>query len=62
MVGVGHAPQEAVVDETLEPIREHGSGNVEVRLEVAEPPDAEERVADDEQRPSLADDLQHAGQ
>src|SRR5580693_5388960 len=42
----------------LEAFGEHGARYPQVRGEVAEAPHAEERVAHDEQRPALADDLE----
>jgi hypothetical protein len=45
-----------------QPLGQHGTRHVEVRLQVGEPADAEEAVPQHEQRPALADDLQRAGQ
>ncbi len=45
----------------LEALGEHGARHPQVRGEVAEAAHAEERVAHDQQRPALADDLERAG-
>ena len=50
--------QQPGVDEIGEPRGEHGAGDVEVGEQVGEPADAEQAVAQHQQRPSLADDLQ----
>ncbi len=60
--GVGPAFEDAVLHEPAEPIGEDGFGHVEVGLQVVEAPHAVESVADDQQRPPLADHLQRAGE
>ena len=61
-VRAGNQREHARLDQGGEPLREHRAGNVQVGGEVAEPPHAEEGVADDEQRPPLPHDLQRARQ
>lgn len=53
--------EDPLLGERLEPGREDGARDAEVDEEVVVAPDAVERVADDEERPPLADDLQRAG-
>src|SRR5262245_21444284 len=55
---VAHAFEDAVRDELPEPVGEAVAGRAEVALEVLEATDAEERVAQDEKRPAVADDRQ----
>src|SRR3954447_2733824 len=50
------------VDELAEPVGEHVPGEAEVPLEDVEPLRPEERLADDEEGPALADDLEGRGQ
>jgi len=52
----------AVVDERAQPVGEDGARHVETRDEIAVAPDAEERVADDEERPPLAEHLERRGE
>src|SRR5262249_9475125 len=54
--------QDLVLDQQVEPLGQHRAGNAEVITEVTEAADAVERVPDDQQGPSLADDLQRPGQ
>jgi uncharacterized circularly permuted ATP-grasp superfamily protein len=48
------------LDEPLQPVLQDVARDAEALREVAEPADAEERVADDQQRPALADELERA--
>src|SRR5690606_15058530 len=47
--------------EGVQPVREDVAGDAETTLEVVEPGHAEQGVADDQERPPLADDLERAG-
>src|SRR5207253_6856335 len=60
-VGVGHALEDAVLDELLKAIGEAMARRAEVGLEVVETPDAEEGVAQDEEGPAVAHDGEGAG-
>jgi hypothetical protein len=62
VVGIGPPLKDAIVDEAAEPVGQDGLGDVEVDLEVVEAAHAEERVAEDQERPTLADDLKRACQ
>ncbi len=55
---VAHALEDAVRDELPQPIGQAVARDAEIALEVLEAADAEERVAQDEQRPAVADDGQ----
>ena len=55
MVRIGPALEDPVLDQPVEAVGQHRLRDVEVSLEVAEAPNAVERVADDEQRPPFAD-------
>src|SRR6185312_8617581 len=61
VAGVGRAVEDAALDEAARPIGKDRLGDVEVHLEVVEPADAVERVAHDQERPALSDDLERAG-
>ena len=50
-----------MLDEPLEPRLQHVARDAEIRLQLVEAAHAEEDVADDQQRPALADDLERAG-
>ena len=52
--------EHAGLTQVLEALGEHGARYPEVRGEVAEATHAEERVAHDQQRPTLTDDLESA--
>src|SRR5262245_25010869 len=54
--------EDSVVDQPAKPVGEHRLGDVEVGLEVGEAPYTVEGVANDEQRPPLADRLQGASE
>ena len=58
---VGAAFQDAGGDEGVEPVGEHVARDPEALDEVVEAADAEERVAQDQQGPPLADDLEGLG-
>src|SRR3954451_20788910 len=58
---VAAALEDALVDEALEAVGEDLLGEAEAPLEVLKSADAVEGVADEQHRPSLADDLQGAG-
>jgi hypothetical protein len=53
--------QDPVGDELLESVGEDIARNLEIALEVVEPPYAEEHVANDQQRPPVTDDVDGAG-
>src|SRR6266446_3967071 len=53
---VALAPEHAVLHELREPIGEAVAGDAEARLERLEAARAEERIAQDEERPAVADD------
>ena len=55
------ALEDAVVDESLQAVGEHVAGDAEIALEVLEAADAEERVAQQQDRPAVAEDLERAG-
>ena len=55
---IRHPRQHARVDKTLETLGEHVSRDSESRLELVEAGVAEEHIAEDEERPPLADDLE----
>ena len=59
---VALAGEDPLLDEALEPAGEHGAGDIEPLLEVVEAANAEEDVAEDQQRPALSDDLERAGE
>ena len=68
MVLVGLGPlavsdplENALLDEPVETVGKHVAGDAETLLELVEAAKAEESVADDQQRPALADDLESAG-
>src|SRR5207247_3955754 len=53
--------QDSFLDEPVEPIGEDVAGDAEALLELLEAAQAQEAVADDQERPALADDLERAG-
>ena len=53
--------EDPLLDERVEPGAEHVAGDAEAPLPVVEAGDAEERVAQDQQRPPLADHLEGLG-
>ncbi len=61
MVGIGPALEDPVLDQPAQAVGQHRLGHVEVGLEVAEAPDAVQRVAHDQQRPPLPDHLERTG-
>ena len=58
VVGVRAALEDALLHQPAEAVGKNCLWHVEVHLEVAETPDAEESIAEDEQRPALADRLE----
>ncbi len=58
MLAVAPAPQESVLDEHLQAIAEDVGRDPDVSSDLGEPAAAEENLAHDQQRPTLADDLQ----
>ena len=58
ILGIGDPLKKARVDEHPQPRRERGPRDVEVARELTEAAHAEERFAQDEQRPALADQLE----
>ncbi len=59
---VAVAAEDPFLDQALQPAGEHGAGDIEPLLEVVEAANAEEDVAEDQQRPALSDDLERAGE
>ena len=55
------AAQDARVDEALKPCLQDVAGNPEAALELVEAMGAEECIAQDQERPALADELERAG-
>lgn len=53
--------EDPVLDEALESIGQHGACNPEIGAELVVAADTPERVADDQDRPAVADDLQRTG-
>jgi hypothetical protein len=58
---VAPALEQALLGQALEAIGQDVAGDAEAALEVVEAADAQEGVADDEQRPAVAEDLEGAG-
>jgi EmrB/QacA subfamily drug resistance transporter len=58
---IADALEDAVLDELRQAIGEDVSRDTEAFVELLEPPPPEERVAHDEERPALADELESAG-
>ena len=61
VVGVGDAVEDAVADQLAQPLGKHRLGNIQVNPEVAESSDSVEGVPDDQQRPTLTDHPERAG-
>src|SRR5581483_375513 len=59
-LGVRDLREEALVDEALEALREHRARDLERLLDVLEAPPAGERLAEDERRPPVADEVRRA--
>ena len=59
-LGVAVALENAGVDQALEAVGEHVARHAQAALEVVEAPDAAEGVAQDEERPAFADELERA--
>src|SRR5215211_910073 len=57
-LAVGDALEHALADEPVQPVGEDVAGDPQALLELVEAANPEEHVADDQQRPALADDLQ----
>src|SRR4051794_25947554 len=57
-LAVANPLEDPLLDEPGEPVREHVARDAEALLELVEAADAEEGVADDEQCPALADELE----
>ena len=55
---VEHALEDALFDEPIETVREHVASDPETLLELVEPRQPEEGVADDQPGPALTDDLE----
>ena len=53
--------ENALLDEPAKTVGKHVAGDAETLLELVEVAKAEEGVADDQQRPALADDLEGTG-
>ena len=58
---VGAPFEDVLVDQPLEPGRQRVAGDAEPLLQLVEAPPPVHHVADDEQRPALADDLERLG-
>src|SRR5713226_4502814 len=58
---VGHLLQQAVIHEAVEPGSQDVAAGAQLALELLEPPRAEARLAKDEQRPAVADEIGGAG-
>src|SRR6266496_1644235 len=52
--------EHALVDQSVEPVRQHVAGDAEALLEFVEAVQTEQDVADDQQRPALADNLERS--
>src|SRR4029453_19055632 len=57
-LAVGDALEHALADEPVQPVGEDVAGDPQALLELVEAANPEEHVADDQQRPALADNLQ----
>ena len=57
---VGAPLEDPLLDQPLQPRLQHVPRDPEVPLEVVEAANAEEGVADDQERPALADDLERS--
>jgi hypothetical protein len=60
-VGGGLKPEDAFVDQQFEPRGQHVFGDTEAFLKLAEAFHTAQRVANDQQRPPVADDIQRTG-
>jgi hypothetical protein len=58
---VWHATKNTVMYQLLESVGEHMPRHAKPRLEILEPPHAQEAVSQDEKRPPVADDRHRAG-
>ncbi len=58
---VGNLLQHTCLDQARQSVRQDVAGDPQAGLEVVEPTHAQERVADDQHRPPLSDDLQALG-
>jgi len=56
-VAVGLAPQDAVVHQRGQPVRQHVAGQPQRVLEVVEAAHAGERLLEHEERPTVAEDV-----
>jgi hypothetical protein len=59
-LAVADALQDPLLDEAVQPVGEDVAGDPEALLELLEAAQAKEAVADDQERPGLADDLERA--
>lgn len=59
---VRHLLQHAIPDQASQPLGEHAPGDAQPAVEVLEPTDFQERVAQDEKRPAVADDRERTGE
>src|SRR5207244_1117386 len=60
-LGVANSLEDALLDQPVQAVGQDVAGDAQALLEVIEAAQAEKRVADDQQRPALADDLERAG-
>ena len=59
-LAVPGALEDAFLDQAVETVGEHVARDPQALLELVETAQPQERIADDQQRPALADDLQRA--
>jgi hypothetical protein len=60
-LAVAHLLQDALLHQAVQAVGENVTGDAEALLELVEAAEPEERVADNQQRPALADDLERPG-
>jgi hypothetical protein len=60
-LAVEDALEHAFVDQPVEPVGQNVAGDTQALLQLVEPAQAEQDVADDQQRPALADNLERSG-
>jgi hypothetical protein len=62
MAGIGDFHHDAALDERSQAVAQYCARHVQVREEIVETPDSVERIAQYQQRPAFADDLECARQ
>src|SRR5262245_33383727 len=60
-LAIEDALEHALVDQPVEPVSQNVAGDSEALLQFVEAVEAQQDVADDQQRPALADDLERSG-